>query len=539
MIASQHFSTVWNHMAKVICIVPHTTSIYNRVSILMMLKFYGFLNTAVVYAKPSGSVHYEILGSLAQDFKIINDPLNSSLVFPDKLRNMTGYAYRIPVYNQPPRVRIVKRRLSSPIVFFFQALSTIQNSNLKPIFLHNSSFLRRYWLSKEMDLSMNTANNIVSNEPKLLTYETKSYCALVPIPPKTSLTQLIFVEPFDGLTWMFFALSVVGCVAVFWMFRSRGAVDSPWLLGYGMFVYFIGQGVDFSRRNRMVLTILLQLIVLMIFVLSNAYEGVITSFMIQPLHEIRMKTVQDLLTSDYEILTDEAFIYTVRDYNEFQAIGHRLTTQKGMSANDLNDLIINKRKVIIKECLSAEYELHMQQVNDRNNDRLFSDYYYMLPESIASKYLFLEASFANPFIERLQYYMDLCFQAGLQHFWKVFINLDFYKEPKYVVEEVEYLKLEDLYQVFSILAVGYALATLVLLVEIFLHDCLKSLNLRYLAHKLRNRVNKMAYKKKPRDPKYQAGALYYIIHRHQKIKRLRPNRLKVRQIFVQPVNREE
>jgi len=135
--------------------------------------------------------------------------------------------------------------------------------------------------------------------------------------------------------------------------------------------------------------------------------------------------------------------------------------------------------------------------------------------------------------------MDLCFQAGLHHFWKVFISLDFYKKPQYAVDEVEYLKLEDLYQVFSILVIGHVLATLVLSLEIFLHDCLRSLNLRYLAGRLRNRINQMAYKRKPRDPKYQRGALYYIIHRHQKIKRLRPKRLKVRQIFVQPVNRDD
>ena len=133
--------------------------------------------------------------------------------------------------------------------------------------------------------------------------------------------------------------------------------------------------------------------------------------------------------------------------------------------------------------------------------------------------------------------MDYCFQAGLFHFWKKYLNLDFYKKPKHAdMDEVEFLKFEDLHQVFSILVVGYILSALVLLNEIFFRDCFESLQLRYLGHKLKNRVNQMAYKRQPRDPKYQRGALYYIIHRHQKIKRLRPKRLKVRQIFVQPIN---
>jgi len=384
-----------------------------------------------------------------------------------------------------------------------------------------------------MDLTLNTANIIIADEPRLMTYETKGYCALVPIPPKTSLTQLIFIEPFDGLTWMFLFLSVVSCVGVFWMFRGRGAVDSPWLLGYGMFVYFIGQGVDFSRRNRMVLTILLQLIILMIFVLSNAYEGVITSFMIQPMHENRLKTIDDLLTSNYEILTDEAFIYTVRDYEGFQAVQWKLHTTELYTYTDVTDIMVKRSHVIIKECEAANYDLHTRIIKGR----LAIDHYYMLPESIAPKFVFLEASYSNPFVERLQYYMDLCFQTGLLHVWKIVVYQERLQNTE--SDEVEYLKLEDLYQVFSILVIGYVLSSLVLIVEIFLHDCLKSLNLRYLAGRLRNRINQMAYKGKPRDPKYQRGALYYIIHRHQKIKRLRPKRLKVRQIFVQPVNSED
>jgi hypothetical protein len=273
----------------------------------------------------------------------------------------------------------------------------------------------------------------------------------------------------------------------------------------------------------------------MIFVLSSAYEGVITSFMIQPLHEDRMETVQDLLASDYEILTDEAFEFLVKDYGELSALKLRMNVFGVTVLSRNEELIIQHQYVIIMDCESAELELMIQF----SNGKKFSDYYYMLPERLFTQFVFLEASYLNPFLERIQYYMDLCFQAHLHHYWKLFINVYFYKKPKYAADEVEYLKFEDLHQVFSILVVGYVLSVIVLLAEIFLHDCLKNLNLRYLAHKLRNRVNQMAYKKKPRDPKYQTGALYYIIHRHQKIKRLRPKRLKIRQIFVQPVNREE
>ncbi|CAG9811584.1 unnamed protein product [Chironomus riparius] len=272
----------------------------------------------------------------------------------------------------------------------------------------------------------------------------------------------------------------------------------------------------------------------MIFVLSNAYEGVITSFMIQPMHENRLETMEQVLASKYKIMTDDAFKYVIRNYEEFQT--RELEERVFHNKSEQVTLISQLNHVIIRECGSAELSLfsHLQ------NGRTTAEYFYMIPESIAPKFVFLEASYSNPFIERMQYYMDLCFQAGLIQIWNVFVKQDRHKASQDAAfNEVEYLKLKDLSQVFGILFIGYGLSCIVLLIEIFFHDCFMRLKLRYLASKLNNQVNQMAYKKKQKDPTYQRGALYYIIHRHQKVKRLRPKKLKVRQIFVQPKNQNE
>jgi len=523
-------------MTKIIVIVPNTSAVRDRMEILKVFLNLGFLNVAICHESSIGNVQYEFVHSLARDVAFYVRIPNGQMIFPDKLKNMRGFAYTIAIYNQPPRI-FITHTVISPLIFFLEALCDAQNAYFHLLLLNHYSQLHQYWVNRGMHLTLNTATIFDTPEPKLLTYEKEGYCALVPIPPKSSLTQLIFIEPFDGLTWMFLALSVVGCVGVFWMFRGRGAVDSPWLLGYGMFVYFIGQGVDFSRRNRMVLTILLQLIILMIFVLSNAYEGVITSFMIQPMRENRMESIDDLLASDYEILTDEAFAFHIREYQELQKLMPRMNTSGVNVSSRHEELIVQQHYVFIRICEIAEYDMNVPL----SNGRKLSDYYYLLPERLLTQFLYLEASYMNQFLERIQYYMDLCFQAGLHHFWNIMAKeLNHINMPENTTsDEIEYLKLEDLYQVFSILVIGYVLSSLLLIVEIFLHDCLKNLNLRYLAGRLRNRINQMAYKGKPRDPKYQRGALYYIIHRHQKMKRLRPKRLKVRQIFVQPVNRDE
>jgi hypothetical protein len=317
------------------------------------------------------------------------------------------------------------------------------------------------------------------------------------------------------------------------MFRHRGAVDSPLLLGYGMFVYFIGQGVDFSRRNRTILTILIQLIILMIFVLSNAYEGVITSFMIQPMQENRLKTVDDLVASDYEILADEVFNFIIKDDQRLNSLKSRLTIRKKLDSNIFLKEISTKRYVFIKKCDIAEYEITMLAATGH-------ECCYLLPDKITTSYVKLESSYLNAFLERMQYYMDFCFQAGLQHIWKIVANQDFYKRLKVIhSDEIEYLKLKDLGQVFLVLGIGCGLSSFAFLIEIAFHDCLRNLKLRYLGHKLKNRVHQMAYKSIPKDPRYRRGALYYIIHRHQKLKRLKPKRLKVRQIFGQPRNLDD
>ncbi|CAG9811093.1 unnamed protein product [Chironomus riparius] len=385
-----------------------------------------------------------------------------------------------------------------------------------------------------MDLTLNTAVEYYAPSiPKLLTYEESGHCALVPLPPKIPLFQSIFIEPFDGLTWLFFFLTIACSVAVWWMFRGRGAVDSPWLLAYGMFVIFIGQGVDFSRRNHLVLTILLQLIIVMIWVISNAYEGVITSFMIQPIQEHRLHTFDDIIASDYEIITDESFIYSINETSAFEKLKPRLIETFYQNWGVLRTMMEKLQKVVILECDQIELIMNLHFANGRN----VSDYYYVLPKKLSSYLVRLEASYFNPFIERLQYYMDLSFQAGLMHMWNIFMT------PKCLrfkltshSDELTYLKLEDFTQVFSILIIGFAISTVIVLFEICFYDILKKYKLKNLARKLRNRVHKIAFnqRKQQKHSKYQKGALYYIFHRRKRVKRLKPRKMKVRRIYVQP-----
>jgi len=463
-------------MAKIICIVPSSTTFLETANVLNIFTNFGFLNVAIVHKASSGSVGY-------QTFEFKRPPKGHSEIFPDKLKDLGGYRYRIPLYHQPPIIKIRPEFVKPVMAYFLDALGTVQNSRYKIYFLSSISHLEAFWENRGMDLTFNTGSVYNVPYPKLFTYEKYGFCALIPIPPKISIFQTAIIEPFSDLIWILFGVSMVCSVAVWRMYQGRGAVDSHWKLAAGIFMMFIGQGADFSRRNRFVLAMLLNIICLSVFLLSNLYETIITSYMIEPAHENRLKTVDDLLRSDHEILTDKHFSYLVRDDERYQAIKSRISLLHIMNEDDIKQEIIRKHYIFVRLCDLAELDL----TSSSKNGRLMSDYYYMLPEKLTWKYVQLEASYMNPFLTRFQYYMDLSFQAGLPHMWKLMANQS--DDKKYNPQETtdnDQIRLNDLWLLFKILLIGLTVSFLCLLIEISYHDCIRHLNIRKIIHQIRN-----------------------------------------------------
>jgi len=133
-------------MAHIIIIVPEFTPLSHRLSVLKLFTDQGFLNVAIVHMTKSGDIEYEIVPVLSPKFMAIVNPERSYFVFPDKLRDMVGYSYRIPVYHQPPRVIVRKGYFQSRLTSFLNALRDVQNSNYKLIFLPNASYFSDYWV---------------------------------------------------------------------------------------------------------------------------------------------------------------------------------------------------------------------------------------------------------------------------------------------------------------------------------------------------------------------------------------------------------
>lgn len=525
MIVNHQSSTVWHHMAKIICISINNVNILQHVEIFKVFLQFGYIDFVIV-SKSSQDIKISTIESVRGKLLVYKNNFDAKTIFPDKLKNLNGRKYNIALFHQPPYLLIENDKPRAPLTHFLSSIADIQNASINYIILKQFELIKNYWQSREMDLTLNSAfSHPTSPFPKLLTYDETAYCAFAPVNTKHELREFILFQPFDFLIWMLLILTIVSCAAVWRLFRGRGAVDSHLMIGVAIPATFINQGVSFSNRNHAVLNILFHLVIVMIFILSNAYEGVITSFMIQPPQEQRWERFEHILASNYEIMTDGVFSEAVKDSKDFMAVKSRINDSIIKLGRKYGPEIKRQHYVFIMKCDQAEFELKRTFPTGEK----ISYYYYLLTERIMKNFVRLEASYLNPFIERLQFYMDLSFQAGLPQIWKTFTSRDIMNNPNHQpTNDQDFLNLESIKIVFGILLVGLAISTFVLLIEIIFYHFLRNLDFINLRRQLRNKINQMAYKKK--------GSSFQCHKKVKNLKRLKPEKLNVRCIFVQPRN---
>ncbi|CAG9798201.1 unnamed protein product [Chironomus riparius] len=343
LIQNQRHSSVWHHMSRIICIVPTGLSLNERLIILQNFFANGFWNFVVVYETVKG-IEYESLKSSGSRYKrlTIVNPKYGHLIFPDKLKNLERFEYQVASVKNSNNSYI-----SSLMINFLHTVTHQQNSTFKMLNLQNLTILEDYWRTRKLHLLINLVTVKYSPEPTLMIYEEKSYCALVPISEITSFFLVIITKPFDRFMWVLIGLSMVCSVTVWRLFLGRGAIDSHWKVAALWFMIFIGQGLDFSSKNRTVLLLLIHLISISIFILSNAYESIVTSFMIDPSQK-HLKSIKDLLESNFEIAVGQAFKYNFRNSSEFSSITKSFLLQRQISDN----------KMVKSICKIVKYALH-------------------------------------------------------------------------------------------------------------------------------------------------------------------------------------
>lgn len=443
-----------DHMSKLMFVVsrfpPWTQTIVDFFSFFFSK---GFLDVIIATEVQNQIVTYAHMdyGQVAVLFNQ-DDPKQ---LYPDHLKDMHGYNYRVLFYNQMPKVKFENGHLASPWNFFLIALAEKQNAKIHGVYLKNRSELFKYFDTRQMDFTINSGTHVEMSYPQLLTYEETGYCALIPM-NQSKLFFFILIEPFDWKIWLAFFVSLTAAAMIWRLFKKHRAEDSALRLVFGILAFFLGQSVAFRNNHRILMTVL-QIFIFAMLILGCLYQGQITSSMIDPNVVKKITTFDELFDSDLNLIVDQHFDFKMRESEGYLRAKSRANVSGHLRANFTID-ISEIHATMVMPCYLAEYYMLKSKVSQK---------YYLLDDRILSHYNFLLASYMNPFLERLQLLMDWSFEAGLPYAWNLFAT-----ELKTKFERAkqrEYLELEDFSEVFCILAIGLTASTIVFFMEIFVH----------------------------------------------------------------------
>jgi hypothetical protein len=417
-------------------------------------------------------------------------------------------------YDSNDRVRVRNNDINSKYFYFTKIICQVHQAtmSLKVLDLNRNGERELIRLKSQFayDLMLGTIFRSYDKAPMLMTYEETGYCALVPSPLKIATYDLIFIKPLDSFTWVSFVLTLTASVAVWKWFQSRGADDSHWFLLYGIFVMFIGQGINFSRYNRRILAILLQLLVLMTFILSEGYQGIITSFMIESFTEPRLKSFKELFRSNFEIVMGDHFSTLMQENEDFKFAKseNRVRVFRGGVYFSYEQ---NFMRAIINECDELD---RVMRVKSKDIEL------YIINDMMFPSYVELDTGYMNFFLKTFQTLMDYSFEAGLSHAWDLFEGTVVAKEKAKSREthETEILTFNDLLIVFYILPIGFLIAFSIFLGEIFFADFINRFPIEMYRIKYRKWMKRVAWQERE--------------ERRLKIRRKKKAKVRVRKKFL-------
>lgn len=228
------------------------------------------------------------------------------------------------------------------------------------------------------------------------------------------------------------------------------------------------------------LKILLQILIITIWIFSNDYQSLVTSFMLNPQEEPLLKSFDDLFDSDYRI---QSSLYAAQYYSENPKYQRKISRFNHQYS--FEHWLAEMKKW---QFADAQLCYIWKDVINFLGDGKSYEGIYQIPEVA---YSFREALLVldyHPYVDKFQDLMDRSLEAGLIRAWKNFydlINLRYLDPniPEPENEEKEILEFKDIIPFFLILAVGFYAALVALFGEIFYHDFVAQLSKKYFKRK--------------------------------------------------------
>jgi hypothetical protein len=394
---------------------------------------------------------------------VVEPTTNIEKVFPDKLRDLNQYEYKVFAAEQKPGLFKENGKIVGHNVLFLEIVAKQQKAKFK-IFDFGDDIGRasKALLEGELDLSLNTMVGSLKPDTKIFkqvnTFDTNGYCAMVPIPIGKRFFNF-FTEPFDTLSWGFMVVSLLLLIVIWTIFKMRRdgrRLNSAFYMVFWLIAGFLGQAIPF-RHTRWLHLLIIEIFVLAVMILGNAYQSVLISFLTVTVNATRITTVDEMLKGDYNYISSSYFYLITKQFRLTSSFMEMLNVDKAEDSIDRIDFksLAENNTVVILKCDRAKAMIDSSLSNFKYG-KLFTTY----DKLMTTRY--------SPFAERLEDFSMRIFESGIKQHWNTMIKkitkkLDF--KLISVVKEENLLKLDDLKYVFLLWGVCLLVACIVLLLE--------------------------------------------------------------------------
>lgn len=463
-------------------IITSKRSKFNRKSMASSLTQLGIINFGIIFEE-NGKSFAEVSNNFMKTSRVISSTnAITNHLFPDKLKDLNGYEYK--VIFQVLRI-YQKLNIDIPMKYFYfvDSVAKVQNANVKLQKLNasaeNELKLIEMFDNRLIDLLLNERSKRLVKILQLQIYEENDFCAVIPMNSKF-LKLRKYQAKFFKAHFMFILIVLIFGAAVWRLFKNYGSKHSHWKFICAVLASCLGQNVSI-RKEKWILKLLLQL-----FIFSNVfgailYNSVINSIYISPLYLNYYKSFNDLMESGEPLTVDDYFdeVMTGNFNYEILKLEDKISIFKYVNVFP-NRIVTN---ITILRCNFMKHVLKFQNVDP--------DSFYHLPGSIMPYYNQLATGSHNPFLDRLQAFMDWSFEAGLPMKWEKMSEIKQENKGYDVMKVIsdEYLKLKHLKSILYIFVAGISLAMIVFLMEIFYHDFMEKLS-KSLMGKIASKISR-------------------------------------------------
>ncbi|KAL7035837.1 hypothetical protein ACKWTF_008582 [Chironomus riparius] len=490
----KRLSSILHHMAKFLIVTSTRNSQLGQVASTFFPKV-GIFNFGLVYEKDE-DIFVEVSNHFTNSTAILNatslsasrkNPWKgiSSKIFPDKLKNLNGYTYRIAYHHGMSYAHYIpeNEKLVAKNQNFFKSVADLQNATLEFILIMATEqhdiqpVMENLILNQKMDVTISESRLTSPNTSKIFTYDEIAVCAMIPKSLKIEIAGLKLIDFRKNYTRKLLTILLVSSFMIVWrLYKNRGAVDSTWRIAFVGFAHFTGHHIKISRNNRRILLILLQTALFMAIFIKNFYECHISSIAINRKVDAKFESIEEILQyGKIQMAVDESVNDVLKDFAEYQE-----QVEKGFLdiAYKYGDKI-----EIIDEYVAARIAFTKCDYLDHYIRASKSVAHYMLPQRFYVRFLALDVPLLSPFAARLQNILSHAFDSGLTQKWETMYltelfdiknsNLKFYEGKD---EHGQLITFRELKKPLKIIFALYSIATFVFLYEIFWNSFLKNLS---------------------------------------------------------------